>query len=493
VSAYGDFRSDEGLKGKVYKNKDAKNLEEGTIVESKQTAIPAFEEDKVKMGSDLKWTAPGKLTFTSNYFDQKDWGVYNVSFEDVVSRYVITDTVSVTKDYGTKADYQSTDSKLVNYSYSGTYYPDEPTKRNDGPDTYEIWFNGSSVSYEMYDYNLYFTSYSTNTLLKFDKAVTYTKYFYWIAKEDTKFSFSCYDKNIKKIELFDDYRQLVKEWTGLSQTPDMDVPKGVHVGGMKITYDRGLQGFMLFFDKSFYKDPQSLPKPTGLTPTYNAWGQSVTLKWNLENTTTTSRLGSFVIFRDDTKINTVDAKGSTNFSYTDENVAFDQTYNYKVTFVPQNWQDGAYVDQLSISTSAKLERTVKIENLQAVARSDGYRISWSVAPELDRSGYKFKIYRRTLTADKPNPSADDFEEMDPLATIDVTNKSPLILQPETVTGIDNLYFGEKSQLSVYSLTGQTVYSGPAIQFDRRQLPFNGVYIINETTVSGQIIVRKVRW
>ena len=425
VSAYGDFRSDEGLKGKVYYNKDAKNLEDGTIVESKQTAIPAFEEDKVKMGCDLKWTAPGKLTFISNSFKKKDWGVYNVSFEDVVSRYVTEDTVSVTKDYGTKADYQSTVTKLVNYSYSGTYYPDDPTKRNDGPDTYEIWFNGSSVSYEMYDYNLYSTSYSTNTLLKFDKAVTYTKYFYWITKEDTKFSFSCYDKNIKKIELFDDYRQLVKEWTGLSQTPDMDVPKGVHVGGMKITYDRGLQGFMLFFDKSFYKEPQSLPKPTELTPTYNAWDQSVTLKWNLANTTNTNRLGSFVIFRDGTKINTVDANSSTNFSYTDKNVAFDQTYNYKITFVPQNWQDGSYDDLLSISTSAKLERTVKIENLQAVARSDGYRISWSVAPELDRSGYKFRIYRRTLTADAPNPSADDFEEMDPLATIDVTNKSTL--------------------------------------------------------------------
>ena len=70
-------------------------------------------------------------------------------------------------------------------------------------------------------------------------------------------------------------------------------------------------------------------------------------------------------------------------------------------------------------------------------------------------------------------------------------KSPLILQPETVTGIDNLYFGEKSLLSVYGLTGQTVYSGPALQFDRRQLTTSGVYIINETTVSGQIIVRKV--
>ena len=72
-------------------------------------------------------------------------------------------------------------------------------------------------------------------------------------------------------------------------------------------------------------------------------------------------------------------------------------------------------------------------------------------------------------------------------------KSPLILQPETVTGIDNLYFGEHSQLNVYTLTGQTVYSGPALQFDRRQLSLDGVYIINETTASGQIIVRKVRW
>ena len=425
VSARGKFHSDEGAKGKDYSNRDAKSLDDRTYVESGTTVLPFALKDVV---TDMKWTAPGKLTFTSQSFDDKAWGSYQVGFDGVTGNYVHSGRATVTKDYGKGADYKTTASKKVDYTYVGTYDPDKPTKRKDGPGTYSMTWGGgrNAPTYYLSSDSWFGDSYHyCNTTVQFDHLVFSTSWSAWQTQEATKFSFRCFDKNILKIELLDDSYKSFQEWNGNSPTAEMTVKAQKYVCGVKFTFDSSLDGFRLFFTGSLDKAPKSLPYPTALTPSYNAWNKTVTLKWKSENTTKTNYPGSYVVFRDGTKIGSVTAHYGTNDYQYEDNVAYSQNYRYKVTFVPEDWSDGSYDDGLSTTTDAKLERTVKLENLQAVARSDGYRVSWSIAPELDRSGYKFKVYRRTITADKPNTSAADFNGLDPIATIDVTNKGTL--------------------------------------------------------------------
>ena len=99
VSAHGKFHSDEGVSGKDYDDREAKDLKDQTVVTSGKTSIPIdFEEDLAKAGSYLRWTEPGILTFKSNKFTEKDWGLYDVSFGGVCSERVKRDSVFVTKD-----------------------------------------------------------------------------------------------------------------------------------------------------------------------------------------------------------------------------------------------------------------------------------------------------------------------------------------------------------------------------------------------------------
>ena len=73
-----------------------------------------------------------------------------------------------------------------------------------------------------------------------------------------------------------------------------------------------------------------------------------------------------------------------------------------------------------------------------------------------------------------------------------TFKSPLVLEPETVTGIEAVRFGAGSHVTVYGLTGQTVFSGSAEELDLGRLAKDGVYIVEETTASGQRFIRKMK-
>ena len=98
VSARGKFHSDEGISGKDYDNRAAKSLSDNDYVESGTTTMPWEFSEKMTKLSMLTWTSPGKQTFTSNNFEEKNWGGFNVSFDDVESDYKISDKAAIKVD-----------------------------------------------------------------------------------------------------------------------------------------------------------------------------------------------------------------------------------------------------------------------------------------------------------------------------------------------------------------------------------------------------------
>ncbi len=72
-----------------------------------------------------------------------------------------------------------------------------------------------------------------------------------------------------------------------------------------------------------------------------------------------------------------------------------------------------------------------------------------------------------------------------------TLRRPLVIGG-TTTDMSALLFAANSQLAVYNISGLMVYQGPAAQFDKRQLLPDAVYIIRETTSTGQVNTYKAK-
>ena len=395
-------------------------------------------------GTSLDWTGPGKLSFTSQKFDKKtSWGQYFVTLDGQVSEHKQSDAITVTKDYGDKANYADDSEKTVRYTYCDAYDWDNPSQSRDNPNSFTYKFNFSNSRYifldDRNDHGFNNSAYVSTPI--YNRVDFYTTTHLELSIENvtngyqeirtasgTNFKFKCHDaKNFTYVRvngMTSSNESKSFDWSGLSKSGSISLPANFTINSLDFTFDRTAYGNNLEFTQDSKKSPKTLPVPSALTPSYNAWNKSITLKWKSSKATGS---GKYVIFRNGEKIDSIDSKtNSTDYSYTDKkNIAYDTTYKYKVTFVSSDWSDNSYTDGLSVTTDAKLERTVKLENLQAVARTDGYRVSWSVAPELDKSGYVFKVYRRTITADKPNISAADFKDLDPIKTIDVTNQNTL--------------------------------------------------------------------
>ena len=148
----------------------------------------------------------------------------------------------------------------------------------------------------------------------------------------------------------------------------MSVPACI-IRNIEVTFQDNINYYPISFSEVNYRSPKTLPYPTDLTPSYNAWAKSITLKWKAANAKAGNREGVYHIFRDGTHIKEIEASTvSDNYEYTDGNADYDKKYTYKVTFVPNidSWKndENPYVEGLSASVDATLKRSVSLSDFQ---------------------------------------------------------------------------------------------------------------------------------
>ena len=418
VTAHGYVHTDKGASGKDEEH-DVLGLNGEKELQNSVTVCPFTYSDYT---TSLEWTSPGHLTYTSAEFEEKKWGRFRVIYDGKQSPLATDGVIAITKDYGENADYKSNEAKKVEYRYEGVYYVDKPTVRDTTRGVCHImasdFYYGMSMAY----------TYETNrTLLDFSQGKGFLKFekHRFTFGEDCDITVSCSDRRICKVTLepiengaeaivFDHYDDPQYELT-------LPVPQGSY-SEFQIEYELPLTGYSIVFTNTFEKAPKSLPYPTGLTIGYDSWNKTNTLKWQSANVTANNRAGSYKVYRNGDMIKSIDSNyNSSDYEFADEKVEYDTLYQYKIGFMPSSWNIDYILDSLSVSATAKLERSVAINDLKVETQSDGYKLSWSISPKLDKSGYEFKIYRRTVTADHANLTADDFKDLNPIGTVTVNN------------------------------------------------------------------------
>ncbi len=72
-----------------------------------------------------------------------------------------------------------------------------------------------------------------------------------------------------------------------------------------------------------------------------------------------------------------------------------------------------------------MKHTVSITDFQGSAIADGYKLSWKLDCNLNKTaGYEFKLYRKEITPDMGVPTPADFDGLEPIKIIGVTSTQP---------------------------------------------------------------------
>ena len=375
-------------------------------------------------GTTLKWTSPGNLTFTSDNFDDCSWGRYQVVLDGLASDKQDYGKITVTKNYGDNADYRDTTAKAVEYRYEGVFDTDFRTARNESPGTATIVTKykqkGGAVAIMQNLPNYYFMADSHCSTAFCADQPTFLKDDGYHFSSDTWFTLTCLDKKIRQVEVRTGSNKKIAEWSGDDWSCKVFIPKDNIVTKVIITYDRGVNGYPIIFTENNEHAPETLPYPTNLTAQYDAWGKKITLTWEVGKSKAKDSSGTHYLYRDGILLTSITTGGS--LKYEDENVNYDQNYQYTVYFKPNDWEDGTLDPKLSVSTTATLQRTVSLSDLSVLTDPNGYMLSWSIQPEFDKSGYKFLVYRRQVTASEGNLSPADFTGLEPIVTVEVLNK-----------------------------------------------------------------------
>ena len=422
VTAHGCVHTDKGASGKNEEH-DVLGLDDEKTIQNGVTVCPFTFSDYT---TSLEWTSPSHLTYTSAEFEEKHWGRFRVIYDDKMSGLTTNGAISVTKDYGEEANYKSNATKKVEYRYEGVYNIDKPSVRDTTRGVHHVTGKDlSSAFYDPYAKTITYNRYRTKLVFSQENGGMRFERQRLEFAEEGKLTLTCSDRRICKVTLepeeknaegivYDHYDDPQYELT-------LPVPQGSY-SGVQIEYELPLSGFSLVFTNSFEKAPKSLPYPTGLSIAYDSWNKTNTLKWKSANVTGTNRAGSYKVYRNGEIIKSVDSNyNSSDYEFADEKVEYDTVYQYRIGFMPSNWDVDDVPDSLSVSATAKLERSVAINNLVAETQSDGYRLSWSISPKLDKSDYVFQVYRQTVTADHANLTVDDFKDLDPIGTVKVSN------------------------------------------------------------------------
>lgn len=121
-------------------------------------------------------------------------------------------------------------------------------------------------------------------------------------------------------------------------------------------------------DKQYYSNAvttnKSYIRPINLKRNYDNCSKSITLSWEInDNTRTYSNQGKWVVER---KLTTQEATSyqiiarvsSTQTTYVDETIAYDQEYDFRLRFVPGEMDEVRFISEFSTSISASTKRIV---------------------------------------------------------------------------------------------------------------------------------------
>ena len=413
------------VRGKAHLDKvtdyyDAWDLDNNTSVSTLGTICPTT---LIAADTQLKWTTPGNLTFTSAKLKEVDggWGGYRVGLDDVLSERVASGTTSVTKSYS-NPNYKEDGSYTVTYRYEGVYDPSNPQKQYNDNGQAEYYF--VQGSYYSANTNYYWGS-PENCYMNFSRAID-SRYIMYFDNSPMTIKLHAGDKRFCKVEVIGSRVVcLWEDWKNPQETVTLTTPGvGDYISLIRVTFDRSLSGYSLEFASSATKGATSLPYPSNLSTSGNVWNKNIRLTWTASNANATNRKGTWDVYRDNQLLKQIEGDiSSTNFSYDDNAVEYDKTYTYRVCFRPDGWTDD--VSELSAQTSTSLQRSITLSALSAHAVGTGYKLDWSIGPELDRSGYVFDVYRKVVTADAPNISASDYTANDKIASVKVDNAKTL--------------------------------------------------------------------
>ena len=462
----------------------AKDENDNTTIESGSTECP-FEF--LDANTSLMWSAPRKLTFTSASFKQKRWGRFQAEFEGIMNHPVDSGVITLTKDYGSLADYKSDDAKRVEYRYEGVYNHDDPTPRFDegsdrlSADRYSTkdkhwasnWEYEPNPAYKLTDdvfHNTVIKASGVSVKYDTDNNMS-TYYYYFLFDNDSKLTMHCLDKKICRVKFYYENRDrngkvtstdLIKLYTYASNPQskiEIDIKDQIKVSSIEITYDRDPHGYVLTFLGSYDKQPEPLPYPAELKTAYDEWGKTATLSWENGNSKVIGENGQFLLFRNGQLKKSFAASGLNTYTYTD-NIEYNNDYQYQVTYIPTQWTDGDIEVSLSDSINARLSRTIAIHQVTANAQNNGYMLDWKTTRALNKMGYQFFIYRKTITADHPNPTISDFDNNDYIGNVEVKNQETLdywYLDSEISTTATYAYL-----IKMPDIQDTTLYAGPII-------------------------------
>ena len=456
-----------------------------TVITSGATICP-FEY--LNQNTKLTWSSPRKLTYTTASFKQKHWGMYQAVFDGVASEQVDSGVVSITKDYGSATNYQNNAAKKVEYYYDGVYNRIDNKKRTGWatdvlPASKFKTLNLLWAHHWEYDAeHMYRFTEETfdNTVIKANSAyVTFStdnnsninKYYFVFDKECTV-TMHCLDKKICRVRFLDTAQEIVG--TGISDgvvkeydyiaNPQSNISfkldKKIEATDIEITFDHDPNGYVMTFEGTYYKTPETLPYPMELKTSYDEWDKTATLTWKTGNAKQTGNEGKFLVFRNGEFLDSVaiDKRGK-DCSYTN-NINYGTDYKYQVTYIPPQWTDSDRDELLTTSVMAKLNRTVSINYAAAKAQNNCYKLDWRISSKVDRAGYKFKIYRKVITADQPNPTISDFAGLDSIhvETIDNPNDMSFSWKDEKIATTETYAY----LIKMDNIQDTTLYVGPVI-------------------------------
>ena len=402
---------------------EAKGLDDNKYVTTLGTKCPTT---LVAADTQLKWLSPGKLTFTSANLKETTggWGSYRVGLEDMISNKVQSGTASVTKEYS-NPNYIEDGSYTVSYRYEGVYNPSDPQRRYD-EDGVDSWYLATGSSY--FKNTDYFWGSPTNATVRFSEDLRPSPIMAAFDNDPMTITVHALDKRIKKVVLKSINGLVLCSWENTAQpqaTVSITTPgTGHELVELIVTFDRSIAGYSIDFVDSASKGATSFPYPTNLCASGNVWNKNIRLTWTASNANALNRKGTWNVYRDNVLLKQMEGDMvSTNLSYDDNSVEYDKTYTYRVCFIPDGWTDT--VTELSAQTTTTLQRSITLSDLTAHAVATGYKLDWSIGPELDRSGYVFDIYRKVVTADSPNISASDYTANDKIKSVTVDNVKTL--------------------------------------------------------------------
>ena len=402
-------------------------------VETLPTASPTM---LITTETSLEWKDPDKLTFTSTELKEVKggWGDYTLNLEDIYSSTIPAGTIgSVTKDYSPNPNYKDKGAYKVGYNYSGVFNVDDPSRKYDDHGTgiipLYIYSRGNCYYKETYD--------NANVAYMFDRDINIYNHNYVLDNSlPIKFTVKGLDKKIIKLELIDMSGRAVS-------TENFDVPQTIatisspgksdYLSYIRVTFDRSTKGIVINFIDQGTKGALSLPYPTDLAASPDAWGKKFRITWTSANHKEDNHeKASYYLYRTDTAtseetlVTTINAdNGYTNFSCDDNDIEYGKEYLYTVYFVPNGWSGTPRQENLSTYVDACLNRTASLSSLSAKALDDGYQLDWSISPKMDKSGYIFEIFRKAVTADNSNLNASDFTKDDKIGEVKVTDPNTL--------------------------------------------------------------------